>query len=147
MCSLERCFCEGLFPHRQFSHHFAGAFQDRFHERLELRRLAFGFRHQACDVVVGDAEFLADLHMMGEFVFRLLQPADLEDRKLPQPRIELALEADESADAVEGPRHVRRVDQELVQIGVALEHVAIFGRDLVGLEIGQAGHTFLPSFF
>jgi hypothetical protein len=28
-----------------------------------------------------------------------------------------------------------------VQIGVALEHVAIFRRDLVGLEIGQAGHA------
>jgi hypothetical protein len=27
-----------------------------------------------------------------------------------------------------------------VQVGVALEHVAIFGRDLVGLQIGQAGH-------
>ena len=77
---------------------------------------------------------------MGEFVFRLLHPADLQDRKLAQPRIELALEADVAADAVEGARHVRRVDQQLVQIGVALEHVAIFGRDLVGLEIGQAGH-------
>jgi hypothetical protein len=27
-----------------------------------------------------------------------------------------------------------------VQIGVALEHVAVFGGDLVGFEIGQAGH-------
>jgi hypothetical protein len=27
-----------------------------------------------------------------------------------------------------------------VQVGVALEHVAVFGRDLIGFEIGQAGH-------
>jgi hypothetical protein len=27
-----------------------------------------------------------------------------------------------------------------LQVGVALEHIAIFGRDLIGLEIGQAGH-------
>src|ERR1700680_1451156 len=78
--------------------------------------------------------------MMGEFIFRLLLPAALQDRKLTQARVELALEADVAADAVEGARHFGRVDQELVQIGVALEHVAIFGRDLIGLEIGQAGH-------
>src|SRR5665213_484456 len=90
---------------------------------------------------VGDAEFLADLHMMSEFIFRLLHPADLQDRELAQPRVELALEADVAADAAEGARHVGRVDQQLVQIGVALEHVAIFGCDLIGLEIGQAGHV------
>ncbi len=52
-----------------------------------------------------------------------------------------------AADAVEGARHLRRVHQQLVQIGVAREHVAILGRDLVGLEIGQAGHlqSSLPS--
>jgi hypothetical protein len=27
-----------------------------------------------------------------------------------------------------------------VQVRVALEHVAIFGCDLIGFEIGQAGH-------
>ena len=80
--------------------------------------------------------------MMGEFIFRFLQPADLQDRQLTQPRVELALEADIAADAAEGARHVGRVDQQLVQVGVALEHVAIFGRDLIGLEIGQAGHLF-----
>ena len=88
------------------------------------------------DILVGDAELLADLHVMGEFILRLFHPADLEDRKLPQPRVELAPEADVAADPVEGPRHLRRVDQQLVQVRVALEHVAIFGRDLVGLEIG-----------
>ena len=102
--------------------------------------LALGLRHHALDIGVGDAEFLADLHMMGEFIFRLLHPADLENRKFAQPRVELALEADVAADTGEGARHVGRVDQQLVQIGVALQHVAVFGRDLVGLEIGQAGH-------
>jgi hypothetical protein len=67
-------------------------------------------------------------------------PIFTEDGELAEARIELALEADIAADAVEGARHLGRVDQQLVQIGVALEHVAIFGRDLVGLEIGQAGH-------
>jgi hypothetical protein len=84
--------------------------------------------------------FLADLHVMGEFVFRLLQPAHLEDGEFAQARVELALEADVTANAIEGARHVGRVDQELVQVGVALEHVAILRCDLVGLEIGQAGH-------
>ena len=79
--------------------------------------------------------------MMGEFIFRFLQPADLKDRQLAQPRVELALMPDIAADAAEGARHVGRVDQELVQVGVALEHVAIFGRDLIDLEIGQAGHV------
>src|SRR6478752_6823508 len=62
--------------------------------------------------------------------------------RIAQARVQLALEADVAADAAEGARHVGRVDQELVQVGVALEHVAIFGCDLVGLEIGQAGHLF-----
>src|SRR4030095_4980373 len=58
----------------------------------------------------------------------------------PTWRIELVVEADVAADAVEGAGHVGRVHQQLVQIGVALEHVAVFGGDLVGFEIGQAGH-------
>src|ERR1700730_17216065 len=45
-----------------------------------------------------------------------------------------------AADAAEGQRHVGRVDQKLVQIGVALEQVAIFGNDLLCLQIGRAGH-------
>ena len=102
--------------------------------------LALGLGDQAFDIVVGDAELLADLHMMGEFVFRPFHPADLQDRKFTQARIELALEADVAADAVEGAGHVGRIDQQLVQVGVALEHIAILRRDLVGLEIGQAGH-------
>src|SRR5258708_421478 len=83
---------------------------------------------------------VVDLHMVGEFILRILHPAGREDRELGQARVELALETDMAADAVEGARHLRRVDQELVQIGVALEHVAIFGRDLVDLEVGQEGH-------
>ena len=83
--------------------------------------------------------------MMGELVFGSLDPADLQDRQFAQPRIELAFEADEVADTVESSGHVRRVDQQLVQIRIALEHVAIFRRDLVGLQIGQAGHTLLPD--
>src|SRR6267143_1194983 len=99
---------------------------------------------QASDILIGDAELLADLHVMGEFVFRFLHPADLQDCEFAQPRVEFALEADVAADAVEGARHIGRVDQKLVQVGVALEHVAIFGCDLVGLEIGQAGHLVVP---
>lgn len=37
---------------------------------------------------------------------------------------------------------VSGVDQHLVQIAIALEHVAIFGGDLLGLYIGQAGPVF-----
>ena len=131
---------EGCIRHRKPAHHLAGAFQDRPGQRLEARRPALGLGHQPLDILVGDAEFLADLDVMGEFIFRLLHPADLQDGEFAQPGVEFALEADIAADAAEGPRHVRRVDQKLVQIGVALEQVAIFGRDLVGLEIGQAGH-------
>src|SRR5271165_1293045 len=132
---------KGRLRHRELAHHFARTPEDHLCQRLELRLLAVGLRHDSGDVVVADAEFPADLHMMGELIFRLLQPSDLQDGKLAQARVELALETDIAADAVEGARHVRRVDQQLVQIGVALEHVAVFGRDLVGLEIGQAGHA------
>src|SRR5229473_4903636 len=131
---------EGRIRHRKLAHHFARAFQDRLGQRLELRRLAVGLGNHASDILAGDAELLADLHVMGEFVFRLLQPAHLKDGEFAQARVELALEADVAADSIEGARHVGRVDQELVQVGVALEHVAIFRRDLVGLKIGQAGH-------
>jgi len=55
------------------------------------------FGEQALDVLVGDAELLADLDVMGELVLRALHPADLQDRQLAQARIELALEADEAA--------------------------------------------------
>src|SRR5229473_650375 len=131
---------EGSIRHRQLAHHFAGALQDRAGQRLERRRLALGLRHHVADILVGDPELLADLHVMGEFVLRPLHPAHLKDREFTQARIELALEADIAADAAEGARHVGRVDQELVQVGVTLEHVAIFGGDLIGLEIGQARH-------
>src|SRR5258707_14427569 len=47
--------------HRKLSDHFARALQDRFGQRFELGRLALGLRHQARNVVVGDAEILADL--------------------------------------------------------------------------------------
>src|SRR5229473_2799449 len=131
---------ESCIRHRKLAHHFACAFHDRLGKRLKLGGLALGLGYQAPYILIGDAKLLADLHMMGEFVFRFLQPAHLKDSKFAQARVEFALEADVAADAVEGTRHVGRVDQELVQIGVALEHVAIFGRDLVGLKIGQAGH-------
>ncbi len=99
MCSSERCCLdlgESRIRHRELAHHLARALQDRLRQRLQLRRLARGLRHQAGDVLVGDAEFLADLHVMGELVFRFLQPADLEDRELAQARVERALEADTS---------------------------------------------------
>src|SRR6266851_3219090 len=131
---------ESCIRHRKLAHHFACAFHDRLGKRLKLGGLALGLGYQAPYSLIGDAKLLADLHMMGEFVFRFLQPAHLKDSKFAQARVEFALEADVAADAVEGTRHVGRVDQELVQVGVALEHVAIFGRDLVGLKIGQAGH-------
>src|SRR5216684_2181041 len=126
--------------HRELAHHLACAPQDCARQRLERRRPALGLRHHVADILVGDAVLLADLHVMGEFVFRLLHPAHLKNRKFTQARVKLALEADVAADAAEGARHVGRIDQELVQVGVALEHVAIFGSDPVGLEIGQAGH-------
>ena len=119
----------------EIAHHLAGALEDRLGQRLGLGRLALGFGHQTLDVLVGDAEILADLDVMRELVLRALHPTDLQDGELAQARIELALEADETADAVEGLGHVGRVDQQLVQVGVALEHVAVLGRDLVGFEV------------
>src|SRR5580704_8768068 len=73
---------KGLFRHRKLAYHLARAAQDRSRQRLELRRFAFGLGHHRLDVLVGDAELLADLHVMGELVFRFLQPADLQDREL-----------------------------------------------------------------
>src|SRR6185437_8596695 len=93
---------KGRIRHAEIAHHLSRALQDYPGERLELRRLALGLGYQALDVLVGDAELLADLHVMGEFVLRLLHPADLQDGEFAQARIELALEADEVADAVEG---------------------------------------------
>src|SRR5262245_23493742 len=112
---------EGGVGHANVAHHLACTLEDRLGERLELGRLALGLGHQALDVLVGDAEILADLDVMGELVLRALHPADLQDGELAQAWIELAAEADEAADAVERFGHVRRVDQELVQVGVALE--------------------------
>jgi hypothetical protein len=83
--------------------------------------------------------------MVGEFIFRFFHPADLENRKFAQPGIELASEADLAADAVEGARHFRRVDQHLVQVGVAFQHVTIFGGDLIGLQIGRQAIGSSPS--
>src|SRR5256885_51646 len=131
---------EGRLRHRKIAHHLACAAQYSLRQRFELRGFALGLGQQAFDIFIGNAEFLADLHVMGELIFRFLHPADLEDREFTQARIELAVEADVAADAVEGTRHVGRVYQQLVQVGVALEHVAVFGGDLVGFEIGQAGH-------
>jgi hypothetical protein len=130
---------EGCLRHRKFSHHLTGAARIVF-ERFELRGLAVGLGHHAFDILIGDAEFPTDLHVVGELVFGFLHPADLQDRQFAQARVELAVEADVAADAVEGAGHVGRVHQQLVQVGVALEHVAVFGGDLVGFEIGQAGH-------
>src|SRR6266851_1651967 len=75
---------EGRLRHADVAGHFARAFQDRLGEWLEFGRLAFGLGEQVLDVLVGDTEFLADLDVMGELVFRALQPADLQDRELAQ---------------------------------------------------------------
>src|SRR5262245_62006908 len=135
---------EGRVGHAEFAHHLAGALEDGLGQRLELGWLALGLGHQTPDVLVGDAEILADLDVMGELVLRALHPAHLQNRELSQARIELALEADEAADAVERLGHVGRVDQQLVQVGVALEHVAVLGRDLVGFGVGLAGLLVVP---
>src|SRR4029079_3275420 len=76
--------------HRKLAHHLAGAAQDRLRQWFEIGGFALGLGHHRLDVVVGDAEFLADLHVMGEFILRLLQPADLQDREFTQARIEFA---------------------------------------------------------
>src|ERR1700756_660665 len=73
---------KGRFRHPKFAHHLARALQDRLGQRLELRSLAFSLRHHPGNIIIGDAKFRADLHMMGELIFRLLQPAHLQDGKL-----------------------------------------------------------------
>src|SRR5690349_9126773 len=57
---------ESRIRHRELAHHLAGAFQDRLRQRFQFRRLALGLGHQAGDIIVGDAELLADLHVVGE---------------------------------------------------------------------------------
>src|SRR5882724_11251461 len=54
-------FGEGGIGHRKLVHHLARAFQDSSCQRLKLRGLAVGLGHQTGDVLVGDAELLADL--------------------------------------------------------------------------------------
>src|SRR5581483_1477500 len=93
---------KGRHRHFQIFGHLARALQDRAGQRLQPRLHALGLDHQRSDVLIGNAELLADLHMMGELVFRFLQPADLQDRELAQPRIELALVADITAEPGEG---------------------------------------------
>src|SRR4029079_4586691 len=66
---------EGRLRHRKLAHHLPRASQDRFCQRLKLRRLALGLGHHGHNIVISDAELLADLHVMGELVFRFLHPA------------------------------------------------------------------------
>src|ERR1700730_5248510 len=80
---------EGGLGHADVAHHLARALEDRLGERLELAWLTLGLGEQALDVLVGDAELLADLDVMGELVLRALHPADLQDRQLGQARMEL----------------------------------------------------------
>ena len=129
--------------HFQILRHLARALEDCACQRFEPRLDALGLDHHRRDILVGDAKLLADLHVMGELIFRLLQPADLENGELAQARIELALVPDIAAKPGKGAGHVGRVDEQLVEIGVALEHVAIFGCDIVRLEVGQAGHLLI----
>src|ERR1700730_4356257 len=42
---------KGRFRHRKLAHHLARAAQDRFRQRLELRRLALGLGHHRLDVL------------------------------------------------------------------------------------------------
>src|SRR5215468_9311850 len=60
---------KGCLRHRKLAHHLTSAFQDGFRHRFEIRRLALGFRHHGRDVIVGDAELPADLHVVGELIF------------------------------------------------------------------------------
>src|SRR5579883_603256 len=132
---------EGLVGHADVAHHLARALEHQLGEGIELAGLAFGLEEQALDVLVGDAEFLADLHVVREFVLRLLHPAHLQDGELPQARIERALVADVAADPVESLGHAGRIDQQPRQVDRPLQQVALLGRQLVGIDIGQAGHS------
>src|SRR6516165_6560385 len=60
---------KGRHRHPELAGHFARALQDGSRQRLEPRLNAFGLRHQGCDVLVGDAELLADLHVVRELIF------------------------------------------------------------------------------
>ena len=73
------------------------------------RWAALGLVHQGADVRVGHAEFLADLDVVRPLVGCAREIADHQDRQFAQPRIELALEADEAAERAERAQAVGAV--------------------------------------
>ena len=78
--------------------------------------------------------------MMRVFVGRARGVVNLQDRKLAQPRVKLALETDVAAELAEGTRRGRAVDQKLVEVDLARQQVVMLGGDVLEIEVGQAGH-------
>jgi hypothetical protein len=79
---------EGGVAGGQVGRHLACARSTTLGQRLQPGRAPLGLRDHAADVVVGDAEVAADLDVVGIFVLRAGEVADLEDGQFAQARVE-----------------------------------------------------------
>ena len=136
---------EGGVGNGQFRRHFTGRLEHGFGQRLQIGGAALRLGGDGADVVVADAEIVADLDVMGILVGRSGNIADLKDGELAQPRIELGTVADVVADAAPAARGARTVDQSAKQIDRAVEQILMLGRQIRAIEIGNACHlSFAP---
>jgi hypothetical protein len=119
---------EGGVGDGEFRGHFARRLEHGFGQRLESAGTAFRLGGDGADVVVADAEIVADLDVMGIFVGRSGDIADLKDRELAQPRIELGAVPDLMADPAPAARGARTVDQGPKQIDRPVEQILMLGR-------------------
>jgi hypothetical protein len=99
-----------------------------FGQRFEIAGAAFRLGGNGADVVVADAEIVADLDVMGILVGRARQVADLKDGELAQPWIELGAVADVVADPAPAARGARTVDQSPKQIDRPVEQILMLRR-------------------
>src|SRR5262249_19296427 len=93
---------------------------------------------------VGHAELPADLDVVRPFVRRAGQAPDHQDGELAQARVELALEADETAEPAEGPQSVWAVRQRTEDVGIARQQVLVVRRQVLLVEIGTTRHRPWP---
>ena len=114
----------------RFRRHFAGRLEHGFGQRLQIGGAVLRLGGDGADVIVADAEIVADLDVMGILVGRSGNIADLKDGELAQPRIELGAVADVVADPAPAARGARTVDQSPKQIDRPVEQILMLGRQI-----------------
>jgi hypothetical protein len=120
--------------------HLARGAQHGLGERLEPGRPTLGLVGDGADVVVGDTEMAADLDVVGIFVGRAREIADLQDRHLPQPRIEHALAPDEISQSAEGAQAFGAVHQHAIEVDGARQQLLEFRLEVGLVEVGKSRH-------